>query len=104
MAGGEARVGVSSAPLDCCHSHRTIACDMLFLCSDKLCLFKQEEEWASLHGGGIDEGRLVKLAIVPELQPFEIVRAHLNIIIHPAMLEEELLVAPVRADGVRAAD
>ena len=72
--------------------------------SDKLCLFKKEEEWAFLHWGGIDEGGLVELAVVPELQPFEIVRAHLDIVVHPAVLEEELLVAPVRANRIGAAD
>ena len=72
--------------------------------SDKLCLFEKEEEWALLHWSGIDEGGLVELAVVPELQPFEIVRAHLDIVVHPAVLVEELLVAPVRADRIGAAD
>ena len=70
--------------------------------SDTFFLCKQEEEWAFLHGCGIGQRRLVELAVVPELQPLEIVWTHLNIVVHPTMLEEELLVTPVRADGVRA--
>ena len=37
----------------------------------------------------------------PELEPVEVVRSYLEIIVHSAMLEEELLVAPERRDGVR---
>ena len=39
-----------------------------------------------------------------ELKPGEIVWAHLDIIVHATMLEEELLVTPVGANRVRTAD
>ena len=65
--------------------------------------FEQEEEWAFLLGCWVEELGVKELAQVPELEPVEIVRAHLNVVVHAAMIEEELLVAPMRADGVRSA-
>ena len=71
--------------------------------SDESGLREQEEEWAFLLGRWVHQLGVKELAQVPELKPVEIVRAHFNIVVHAAMLEEELLVAPMRADGVRSA-
>lgn len=70
------------------------------LCSHDSCLLEQEEEGAALAGRRVGELGLGEAAPVPELKPVEVVRALLNVVFHPAMLEEELLVAPVRADRV----
>ena len=70
------------------------------MCSDDACFLEQEEEGAALAGRGVGELGLGEAATVPELKPVEVVRALLNVVFHPAMLEEELLVAPVRADRV----
>lgn len=71
--------------------------------SDESGLLEQEEEWAFLLGGWVGELGVKELAFVPELEPVEIVRAHLNVVVHAAVIEEELLVAPMRADCVRSA-
>ena len=68
--------------------------DELASLSDKICPFEQKEEWALLHRCGIHKGSLSDGSKSPELEPVEVVRSHLDIIIHPAMLEEKLLVAP----------
>ena len=55
---------------------------------------KQIIEWASDGGSRVRKLGRVEMAAVPELEPVEVVRSHLDIIIHSAMLEEKLLVAP----------
>ena len=72
-------------------------------CSDESGLLEQEEEWAFLLGSGVRKLCFTELAFVPELKPVEIVRALHDVIVHTTVLEEELLVAPVRADRVRSA-
>ena len=70
--------------------------------SDETSIIKQKEEWAPLHGGRVDERSLSELALGPELKPVEVVRSELDVVIHAAMLEEQLLVTPEGADGVGA--
>ena len=75
--------------------------DELASLSDKVCPFEQKEEWALLHRCGIHKISFGDGTKGPELEPVEVVRPHLDIIIHSAMLEEELLVTPEGRDGVR---
>jgi len=63
-------------------------------------LIEQEEEWALLSGSWVLEGSVVVLAVVPELEPVEVVGTSLDVIIHAAMLEEKVLVTPEGADLV----
>ena len=57
-------------------------------------MFPKEHERPSLHGCGVDEGLLSKPAKLPELEPFEVVGALLNVVLVSVMLEVEHLVTP----------
>ena len=84
--------------------HKGAACSLCKLaCSVKSGRLKQVEEWAFLLRSWVGKLSFVEITLVPELKPVEIVRAHLNVIIHTSMLEEQLLVTPVRANRVRSA-
>jgi len=69
---------------------------MLFslLLSDKTSILEKEHEWTSLHRGRVLQGLLSEPTEFPELKPFEVVRALLDIILIPVMLEEEHLITP----------
>ena len=71
-------------------------------CSQKTGLLPQKHEWALLGGRGISQRALREPAIVPELEPLEVVRAMPDIVIVTVMLEEELLVTPERWSGLGA--
>ena len=62
--------------------------------SEEASFFPQVQEWALLGGRRISQRRLREATIVPELQPVEVVRAHLYVIFVAMMLEEQLLVTP----------
>jgi len=72
--------------------------------SDEVCVFPQEHKGALLHWSRVSELSLGKPANVPELQPLEIVGAYFDVILVPMVLEEEHLVSPEGAGGLRAGD
>ena len=51
-------------------------------------------EWASDGGSRVHKLGRMEMAAVPELEPVEVVRSLLNIVVHASVLEEELGVAP----------
>ena len=55
-----------------------------------------------LHGCRILQRSIVDGAKGPELEPVEVLRPDLDVILHAVRLEEELLVTPEGGDGVRA--
>ena len=64
-------------------------------------MLPEEQEGALLHRGGVFELRLSEPTVVPEVEPLEVVRPELDIILVPMVLEEEHLVAPLRASRLR---
>jgi len=70
--------------------------------SDKTSLFEQEHEWALLNGCGVDERSLSEPAVIPELEPLEVMRSLLDVILVSAMLEEKLLVTEERGSSLGA--
>jgi len=71
-------------------------------CSRKACLLEQEEEGAFLLGCGILQRCFFKLTAIPELKPFEIVRAIVEVILVSARLEEEIFIRPERGNCLGA--
>ena len=76
----------------------------LFIGSQEACLFPQKHEWALLGGRRISERSLSEHAGVPELEPFVVVRAMLDVVLVSVMLEEKLLVTPKGWRRLRARD
>lgn len=63
---------------------------------------KQVIEGASDRGSRVHKRRLMEVAKIPELKPVKVVRSLLDIVVHAAVLEEELRVAPPRVNGFGA--
>lgn len=72
--------------------------------SDQASFFKQEHEWARLDRGWVLQRSLSELAVVPELEPFEVVGPLANVVLVAVVLEVELLVAPQGRGRLRAGD
>ena len=53
-------------------------------------------------GSRVYQGRLSELAVLPELEPVEVVGAYLDVVVEARVLEEELSVAPEGVDLVGA--
>lgn len=70
--------------------------------SHEASVLEEEKEGAPLHWRWVDQWAIKELSVVPELKPVEIVGTDLDVVIHAGMLEEELSVAPERAELVRA--
>ena len=54
--------------------------------------------------GRVDKRGLGELAVIPELEPVEVVGTELNVVVHTSVLEEELRIGPEGADVVGAGD
>ena len=59
-------------------------------------------EWASDGGSRVHELSRMEVAPIPELKPVEVVGSLLDIVVHAAVLEEELSVAPPGVNSVGA--
>lgn len=71
-----------------CRSHRFLSGR-----SDQVGLLEEEREGASDHGSRVVQRLFVETAVIPELQPVEVVGSNLNIVLHACVLEVQLVVA-----------
>ena len=62
--------------------------------SQEASLLEEEHERALLSGSRIPQFSLSETAIVPELEPVEVMRPVLNVVLIAMMLEEKLLITP----------
>jgi len=81
---------------------KQLARQVFQFCSRKACLLEQEEEGALLLGCGRLQRSFFKLTTIPELKPFEIVRAIVEVILVSARLEEEVFISPERGNCLGA--
>ena len=60
--------------------------------SQEASLFKQEHKWTLLSGCWVPKWCLSEPSVVPELEPLEVVRSLLDVVLVAMMLEVKLLV------------